>query len=450
MSRYTRLSYISLALAISVGLNGCGGGDDDNSSNVKVYTPKEISMKSNRDYKDNTYGVITAETLSKWINDWNNTKPEGVEGRLVVLQAGAVGFDNNATFLPHNDQNVFVYAIPGGGSCDPSYMRYDGFSQTPGAMVSGENIDRNINYFQLDPKKDFVVFAVAEGSSAIREITRTWWSMVYWGWDLKRLAFLNGSVAYNFAQNKSYLVAKPSATPKMEKEYHMRDLKTDRTALHLYIDEMMELAKKEDQSGYFIVDARGSAEYNGSKGSKSVSKSCGPNHDEQCYTAYRGHVKGAVDFPYTDILVTDDAVEDLNGDGTVDTKDASYKFKSYDDLVSLYAAKGYKEGDMVVAYCRTGRKSTLSALTSVTVLGYPYRMYDGSWMQWGMMAHAQDTNGSYIMPEDAAHRTDVDGYSTVISYNDSQYINPKDIYEINLTATSAQKIKEEDKAYLNQ
>jgi hypothetical protein len=146
----------------------------------------------------------------------------------------------------------------------------------------------------------------------------------------------------------------------------------------------------------------------------------------------------------------DDAVEDLNGDGKVDAKDASYKFKSYDDLVSLYAAKGYKEGDTVIAYCRTGRKSTLSALTSVTVLGYPYRMYDGSWMQWGMMAHAKDTYGNYIMPEDSDHRTDVEGYSTVISYNDSMYINPAEIYDINLSATSAQKIKEEDQAYLRQ
>ncbi len=442
-----------VALAAVLLLGGCGSDDDDNSNvvnGVRVYSPAEISMKSNRDYNDNTYGVITAQTLTKWLDDWEHNKPAGVEGRLVVLQAGTVGFENNATFLPHNDQDVFVYGIPGGGACDPSYVRFDGFSNTPGAMVSGERIDMNINYYQLDPDKDFVVFAVAEGSTAIREITRTWWSMVYWGWDLTRLAFLNGSVAYNYANNKEYLVATPSPQPAMEKEYHMRDLKTDRTALHLYIDEMMDLAQKEDQSGYFILDARGTEEYNGTKGSKSISSNCGPNHDEQCYTAYRGHIRGAVDFPYTDILITDDGVTDLNGDGVIDEGDASFKFKSYDDLVALYAAKGYKEGDTVIAYCRTGRKSTLSALTSVTVLGYPYRMYDGSWMQWGMMAHALDTNNTYIMPEDAAHRTDVAQYSEVISYNDPLYVNPKEIYEINLTATSAQKIKEEDKAYLGE
>ena len=150
-------------------------------------------------------------------------------------------FGKESAFLPHNDKDVVVYGIPAGGACDPSYKRFDGMSETPGAMVSGEKIDKNINMFQLDPKKDFIVFAVANGSPSIREITRTWWSLVYWGWDLKRLGFLNGSVAYNFANDKEFLVANPSPMPKQTHQYHMRDLKTDRTSLHIYIDQMQEV-----------------------------------------------------------------------------------------------------------------------------------------------------------------------------------------------------------------
>jgi 3-mercaptopyruvate sulfurtransferase SseA len=315
-------------------------------------------------------------------------------------------------------------------------------------MVSGENIDRNINTFQINPEKDFVVVAVAEGSTAIREITRTWWSMIYWGWDMNRIAFLNGSVAYNFSDKKEYLVAQPSAMPKQEHTYHISTLKTDRTALHLYIDEMKEIAKKEDKTGYFILDARGTGEYSGSKKSKSVNKTCGPSHDKQCYTAYKGHIKGAVDFPYTDILIMDDGTKDLNNDGKIDKHDASFKFKSYDALTALYAQKGYKEGDTVIAYCRTGRKSTLSALTATTVLGYPYRMYDGSWIQWGMMAHADDTNGTTIVPEASSVRTDTDVYSVIHGYNNPIDVNPASIYKIDFNATKSQKIKEEDQAYL--
>ncbi len=446
MKKYIKVS-IGLSLLAMVALSGCGDSDDDAKA-VTVLEPKAISFKSDRDYNNNEYGVISASTLTKWLDDWKNNKPAGIDGRLVVLQAGTVSFDQNRTFLPHNDTDVLVYGIPGGGACDPTYLRYDGISNTPGAMVAGQNIDGNVNYYQIDPAKDFVVVAVAEGSTAIREITRTWWSMIYWGWDMKHIAFLNGSVAYNYADNKDYLVAQPSPMPEITHEYHMSTLKTDRTSLHLYIDEMKEIAKKEDKSGYFIVDARGSDEYNGSKASKSISQNCGVNHDQQCVTAFRGHIRDAVDFPYTDILIMDDETEDLNGDGVIDKKDASFKFKSYDDLTSLYAQKGYKEGDTVIAYCRTGRKSTLSALTATTVLGYPYRMYDGSWMQWGMMAHTEDTNGTMILPESSSLRTDTDMYSVMYGYNDSIDVNPAGIYEIDLNATTSQKIKEEDQAYL--
>ncbi len=444
MKKYMKVS-MGLSLLAMVALSGCGS---DDVKAVTVQEPATISFKSDRDYNNNNHGVISAATLTKWLDDWKTNKPAGVEGRLVVLQAGTVSFDQNRTFLPHNDSDVLVYGIPGGGACDPSYKRFDGISNTPGAMVAGQNIDGNVNYYQINPEKDFVVVAVAEGSTAIREITRTWWSMIYWGWDMNKIAFLNGSVAYNFADKKNYLVAQPSPMPEKTHEYHMSTLKTDRTSLHLYIDEMKEIAKKEDKSGYFILDARGTEEYDGSKASKSASKTCGINHDKQCLTAFRGHIKGAVDFPYTDILIMDDGKEDLNGDGVIDKNDASFKFKSYDDLTALYAQKGYKEGDTVIAYCRTGRKSTLSALTATTVLGYPYRMYDGSWMQWGMMAHAEDTNGTFILPESSSVRTDTDVYSVIYSYNDPIDVNPADIYKIDLNATKSQKIKEEDQAYL--
>ena len=456
----------SMILASMLAFSGCGSADNStgvdiakstNSLNstfktkeirTQILQPKEISLKSNSDYNCNTHGVITSSTLSKWLDNWQENKPAGVEGRLIVLQAGVAGFDHNRTFLPHNDKDVIVYGIPGGGACDPTYKRFDGISNTPGAMVAGELIDRNINFFQINPKKDFIVFAVAKGSTTIREVVRTWWSLAYWGWDMKRLAFLNGSVEYNYACNKDYLVAAPSPMPKQEHEYHMSDLKTDRTSLHIYIDEMKTLAKKEDKSGYFIADARGTKEYDGTKGSKSASKVCGPDHNSSCYTAFRGHIKGAVDFPYTDMLVMDDAREDLNGDCKIDEKDASFKFKSYDELKTLYASKGYKKGDTVISYCRTGRKATLTAITSTTILGYPFRMYDGSWMQWGMMANSRDVNDTYILPEDSTLRTDTDAYSVVLSYNNPQDIEPATTYKIDQNATVSQKIKEEDKNYL--
>jgi 3-mercaptopyruvate sulfurtransferase SseA len=316
-------------------------------------------------------------------------------------------------------------------------------------MVSGELFDNNINFFQIDPKKDYVVLSIAEGSTGVREVVRTWWSMVYWGWDLDRLAFLNGSVEYNYQNCKDYLVATSSPNPKITKEYHMSDIKTDRTSLHLYMNEVKDIVAN-NNSGYFLADARGTGEYSGEKKSKTASKECGSNHDEQCYSAFKGHIKGAVDFPYTDMLVMDDEKCDLNGDGKIDKNDASYKFKSYDELKDIYASKGYNSCDTVIGYCRTGRKSTILALTSTVVLGYPFRMYDGSWIQWGSMASVKDTNGDYILPEDSNIRADVEKYSEILGYNDSLYVEPKGIYEIDLNATDTQNIKNEDQSYLAQ
>jgi 3-mercaptopyruvate sulfurtransferase SseA len=316
-------------------------------------------------------------------------------------------------------------------------------------MIAGNLIDRNINFFQIDPKKDYVVIALAQGSVGVREVVRTMWSMIYWGWDMDRIAFLNGSVEYNYQNCKNYLVAKSSPVPKMTKEYHMSDLKCDRTSLHIYFDEMREIAKNQPKD-IFLADARGTKEYSGAKKSATKTKSCGPNHDKQCYSAFRGHIRGAVDFPYTDILVMDDEKCDLNHDGKIDKKDASYKFKSYDDLKTLYACKGYKPGQTVVSYCRTGRKATLLALTSTMVLGYPFRMYDGSWMQWGVMANYKDTNGNYLLSEDSPLRTDTDTYSVIDGYNNPIDVEPRETYDVNESSKSAQNIKKEDEAYLNQ
>ncbi len=416
---------------------------------VTHYSPEQISIKSHPDYTQNDHGIITASTLNRWLNDWQHTKPKGVEGRLIVLQAGKTRFDDNRTFLPHNDKDVFVYGIPGAGSCDPSYTRFDGISNTPGAMITGALIDRNINAFQINPAKDYVVIAMSQGSVGIRELARTMWSMIYWGWDLNRIAFLNGSVEYNYFNKKEMLVATPSPFPKPEHQYHMSSLGVDRTSLHIYLDEMKQIAAG-DKKGIFLVDARGTAEYTGAKKSATKTKTCGADHKQQCYSAFRGHIRGAINFPYTDLLVMDDEKCDINHDGKIDKMDASYKFKSYDELKKIYACKGYKPGDRVIAYCRTGRKATLITLTSTLVLGYPVRMYDGSWMQWGSLASTKDTNCNLILDPDAKARTDLPKYSCILGYNNPLDVEPRETYDIHPDATHAQQIKIEDQAYLKQ
>ncbi len=433
MKKITILSIVAAAVLFT----GCGSSDSNDVQGTDL------------SYSSNKAGVIEASTLTSYIDDWKANRPENANGRLVIFQAGAT---SNGKFLKHNESgDVVVYQIPGGGACDPSYMRHDGVSNIPGALLSGQYADGMINMFHLDPENDYVVFAVGEGSTGMREIVRSWWVLVYWGWSNDRLAFLNGSVSYDFSETSGlsdYMVDSAAMPPAIPATYSVKTLAADRTDLQIYIKEMMDIAGKDDKTGYFIADARGTKEYTGEKKSRTADENCGLNGDEQCYSPIQGHIRDAVDFPYTDILVMDDQVEDLNGDGVIDSKDSSFKFKTRSELESLYAEKGYKEGDKVITYCRTGRKATLITLTSYAVLDYPVAMYDGSWIQWAQMANAEDVDGNKILPSDSLWRTDTTKYSEIV-YNEKPSMTQSAApYNIDDSATDSNEVQLEDKAYL--
>jgi len=432
-----KLAQSSLLIALLANLSGCGSSDD-------VIVPGTA-----KDYSAFKSGVIDASTLKKYIDNWQANKPAGTTGRLVVLQAGPT---SQGKFIQADEANgVYVYQIPAAGACDPSYLRHDGVANIPGALLSGPYVDYMINQFGLNPEEDYVLFAMGEGSVGIREIIRSWWVLVYWGWDDSRLAFLNGSVTYDFSESSglaNYLGTTPSTPPSTPTSYTMRSLKTDRTDLQIYIEGMMDIAQKDDKNGYFIADARGDNEYYGFVKSKTLDKNCGINHDEQCYSPYQGHIRDAVNFPYTDLFIMDDQTEDINDDGQVDEADASYKLRSPAELETLYAQKGYKKGDKVVAYCRTGRKATLLAITSYAVLKYPFTMYDGSWIQWGEMTNRRDVNDTEIMPANSRWITDNSKYSINLGYTDPLFTQSSAMYDINNSALHSDKIIKEDKAYL--
>ena len=427
MKKYTKSI---VAIMLLIGLSGC--------------QPKNYDTK--------TSGIINAKTLSTYISNWKVNKPKGTTGRLVIFQAGAT---SNGKFIKHDDKDVVVYQIPAGGACDPSYRRHDGMANIPGALLAGPYVDGMINMFGINPEKDYVVFAVGEGATTMREVVRSWWVLTYWGWNKDRLAFLNGSVSYNFSKSSglsNYLVDTPTPAlkPSEYTKYSMKTLKNVQTDLQLYLADMMKIASKDNKKGYFIADARGTKEYTGEKASRfSDDKVCGLNHDKKCLMPLQGHIRDAIDFPYTDLLVMNDQKEDLNNDGKIDKKDASYKFKSPYDLELLYAKKGYRQGDKVISYCRTGRKSTVIAITAYAVLDYPIAMYDGSWVQWGEMAGGRtDINGTEILPKGSYMDLDNPKYTVVTKRIEAEFTQPSSIYDIRLDATTSNKIAEEDKGYI--
>jgi len=93
-------------------------------------------------------------------------------------------------------------------------------------------------------------------------------------------------------------------------------------------------------------------------------------------TAQRGgHIPGALNVPWA---------KAANEDGT---------FKSYDDLVQLYA--GVDPRRETIAYCRIGERSSHTWFVLRYLLGFEnVRNYDGSWTEWGNLVDAPIAKGA--------------------------------------------------------
>ncbi len=77
-----------------------------------------------------------------------------------------------------------------------------------------------------------------------------------------------------------------------------------------------------------------------------------------------GHMPGAVNLPFTDLLTEDN------------------RFKSLDELQQLFSDAGADLGKPVITSCGSG--VTASIITfALALLGTPSLVYDGSWSEWG-------------------------------------------------------------------
>jgi thiosulfate/3-mercaptopyruvate sulfurtransferase len=83
-----------------------------------------------------------------------------------------------------------------------------------------------------------------------------------------------------------------------------------------------------------------------------------PEHNEKA-----GHIPGAVNIPFNTLV--DDSMEVL----------------PLPELRRIFAAAGVTPGDTVAAYCHVGQQATVVILAA-RLLGYPARLYDGSYNEW--------------------------------------------------------------------
>lgn len=173
-----------------------------------------------------------------------------------------------------------------------------------------------------------------------------YWQLKLYGHDRVRL--LNGGRRYWLDGNLPLSTERPSYAAT---GYRLREADF---SLRAFRDDI--LPRLGDPS-LALVDVRSPAEFNGEVIAP-------PGMSETAQRA--GHIPGAASIPWA---------QTVREDGT---------FKSAEELEALYAAKGIRADQDVIAYCRIGERSSHSWFVLHELLGFQrVRNYDGSWTEWG-------------------------------------------------------------------
>jgi len=464
------------AALITIQFTGCGGDGNTVSSRVQTkllstYISPTIKTKASQ---ENAH-VIDASTMVKWVTNWKKNHPKGVKGKLIVLQVGkAFDADETHSFIKHNDQDVFTFDKAGGCSnTDPMFDRTDGVQVIPKAVLSGQMMDGALGMYNIDPKNDMLLI-VAGGDKKLKGMkenaaatARFAWSMHYWG--MPHYAVLDGNIQYMLNPKTNpdiknqginalddLFVSAPS-TPPMNGTHSIKEIKTLHQEVMATLEDVIE-AVIYCPSQSFFLDARSSDEYNANnavKMSKTEAKICGKDGKSQCYTAIEGHIKNAKNIEYSNFIIQDDATKDTNGDGKIDALDASFRFKSPDEMLHILTDHGYNPAcQTLYTYCRTGTRAALPAFIGMDILHIPTKLFDGSWIEWGRLAGKTgtvDVHGNILLRCDSPWRTDISTLTEKLTYNPSSLVAPRIREASPLVADEyachADKIKTDDRDY---
>ncbi|TGK04623.1 sulfurtransferase [Leptospira selangorensis] len=505
-------------LAIMLGLLGnCGEGSSDSSalalaaigggsSSVKVASASDLAIESAADYNDNKFGLISADTLRGWVNDWANNKPAGITGNLVIYQTSKAGTDaNKSLILPKTGVKVF-FAVDGNNSALYSWKTFretrdNGLISIPGGtsttggfgLISGANIDAWFQTYGVDPTKDLIVFASGSGDN-YGSIGHQHYSLRYWGVAHEHLAILNGTIKGQFPEAELGNDTDESVPP-LNGTFSVKQLKNvDNRILTLSIEDVIEVVKNNGNhsvkglsSTVLISDNRtknttntigsytsaaGWQEYDGAENATGTTKTSGGA------IAFEGHLKGAIFVPHYNVVeranLDNTYAYGASAAGTFNT----LKFKSKADVQDIWDTYGttggpnagaptYVEGQTILQYCRTNTRTQTSGISTQLILGRPSVFVEDGWSIFGLLAGAfppanfnDDVSaGAATFPSiPAKFAPDVQGViesgargsGLGAHYNTGVKKSTVDYFQINSSATTTKKAFVEDWNYKNQ
>lgn len=393
----------------NLGGGGATSDDEDEIPELRVSTIEELTDKSAPDYGDNEHGIISGGRLKRWINDWENERPDGIEGRLVIIQVVPSNVTTSLHLTPKPDSGVVTHLI---NSSEFNVARNNGLSAFETDIPDGAAADAWLKKWGVDPRKDLIVLSFEQqantANSIVQNVGRAWVFLKYWGVSTDHIAILNGSVDWNAANYG--LSTSPAAQQKFTKPSNagtvtVRHLGNDNTALSISLEEILAILSEDDGAaplaGVRIVDARGGAEALGlDRATSTGRKDCADwdvlhndilplsnppttaqtasQSENKCSTPFEGRIKGAKSVPWTQFI---------------DTAPNGFRFLPYTTVKSIFDSQsGWNaSADLTVQYCRTNQRSTVTAIVANVILGYPTRLYETSFIEWG---HASAGPGS--------------------------------------------------------
>ncbi len=437
-----------LLASITLVVTGCGSENDLGTSSPTPAKITDIPQVSADNYDDNVNGLITGNTLKRWIDNWDGNRPAGITGRLVVLQAstGEAGYE-----LIASTANVSTYLIDASEWIE---TRSNGVVETISMVPSGRAVDTFLAKYGIDPAKDMIVCTQGTaGAFNSMKMGRCWYMFRYWGTEKEHIAVLNGSNEWLGTGTNTDLVqadfSNTASTPPLNGTASVKDLPQINMVLQATVEDMLAIIPTQDvnllNDGVFIWDARG----NGTPATSKNEYSPDDDTDFRNSGSTQGHPNGALMLQYIDLLNTAEgftfkskAVLQSYMDGNTDAGSAGFAGA---DLQGLGAGNAYQTGDVIYTYCETTYRAMITGIASGVILGLPTRFYDGAMYEWHTLSNVVASDGNVILPWDSPWRTDKSSVSMFLQYSDPALIAPRNVN--NAYAASANAIINEDLSY---
>lgn len=369
----------------SGGLSTTGGEGGSTTPERPRLTPADLATRSAASYEDNESGLIHPETLSRWLADWTNERPDVIDRDLVVLQ---LGIGEIALPYVRTDDQIRTYLV--NGFTGLSEVRLTGVTAIGRSPARGVQVDVALRRFRIDPERDFVLLVSGAGEAGdLETLARAWLTLRYWGFSHENLGILHGNVAADLADDErsaSVLV------PPIDGTRRVPSLDRDQFSLLASVGDVRDVVAEERA----LLDVRSAAAFEGTALSTSVTDATCLAGAPSCTALFGGKIPGARHLAIEEIL-EGDASRLLDLDA-IDLALASVDLDSETD---------------VIVYDDEGDSSALAAFTLLAVAGIPARWYAGSFVEWGSLNASHPESALRTLPTDSPWRSENSGEITL-------------------------------------